>query len=116
VPLPLLSAWLLAIIAASLPLAIVCMPLLGIGLNGTSSVLYGTVAEFVHPERQARAFGLFYTLGSASGGLSPLAFGAISDGVGVPLALVLLAALVLTTLPLSLLLNPHLRAADAASG
>jgi MFS family permease len=110
------AALLLAVIAAPLPLAIASMPLLGIGLNGTSSVLYGTVAEFARSDRQARAFGLFYTLGSAAGGTSPLVFGALSDGVGVPLALVCLAALVLTTLPLSLLLNPHLRAADAAGG
>ena len=110
------AALLLTIIASPLPLAMASMPLLGIGLNGTSSVLYGTVAEFARSGRQARAFGLFYTLGSAAGGASPLVFGALSDGVGVPLALACLAALVLTTLPLSLLLNPHLRAADATNG
>jgi MFS family permease len=110
------AAMLLAIIAAPLSLAMASMPLLGIGLNGTSSVLYGTVAEFVRSDRQARAFGLFYTLGSAAGGASPLLFGVLSDGIGVPLALACLAALVVTTLPLSLLLNPHLRAADAGGG
>lgn len=104
---------LLIIVAAPLPIAMVSMPLLGIGLNGTSSVLYGTVADFTHPDRQARAFGLFYTLGSAAGGTSPLVFGALSDGVGVPLALACLAVIVLTTLPLSLLLRPHLQAAGA---
>lgn len=110
------AALLLAIIAAPLPLAMASMPLLGIGLNGTSSVLYGTVAEFARADRQARAFGLFYTLGSAAGGASPLVFGALSDRVGVPLALACLAAAVLTTLPLSLLLRPHLRAAEAEGG
>ena len=106
----------LGIIAAPVPLAMVSMPLLGIGLNGTSSVLYGTVADFARPDRQARAFGLFYTLGSAAGGASPLVFGVLSDGVGVPVALACLAAIVLTTLPLSLLLSPHLRAAAADGG
>jgi FSR family fosmidomycin resistance protein-like MFS transporter len=110
------AALLLGIIAAPLPLAMVSMPLLGIGLNGTSSVLYGTVADFARPDRQARAFGLFYTLGSAAGGASPLVFGVLSDGVGVPVALACLAAIVLTTLPLSLLLSPHLRAAAADGG
>jgi MFS family permease len=110
------AALLLAVIVAPLPIAIVSMPLLGIGLNGTSSALYGTVGEFVHGDRQARAFGLFYTLGSAAGGISPLLFGALSDMVGVPMALVGLAAFVLTTLPLSLLLTPHLRAANPAAG
>jgi MFS-type transporter involved in bile tolerance (Atg22 family) len=91
-------------------------PLLGIALNGTSSVLYGTVAEFVRADRQARAFGLFYTLGSAAGGSAPLAFGALSDWLGVPMALTCLSVFVLMTLPLSIALSPHLQPADAPGG
>lgn len=53
-------------ILLTLPLSLVpaltLMPLIGLALNGTSSALYGTVAEFVTPERRARAFGLFYAL------------------------------------------------------
>src|SRR5437016_12551604 len=37
----------LAIIAAPLPLALAILPLIGVALNGTSSVLYGTVADLV---------------------------------------------------------------------
>lgn len=102
------AALLLGVVTAPLPLAILCMPVLGLALNGTSSVLYGTVSEFVRADRQARAFGLFYTLGSAAGGAAPLAIGALSDWVGVPASLACLAALVLSTLPVTLLLGPHL--------
>ena len=49
----------------------------GVALNGTSSVLYGTVAEFVRDDRQSRSFGLFYTLGSAAGAIAPLVFGLV---------------------------------------
>jgi MFS family permease len=108
------AALLLVIIIAPLPIAMACMPILGVALNGTSSVLYGTVTEFVHAERQARAFGLFYTLGSAAGGSSPLIFGLVSDSLGVPAALACIAAMVLATLPLTLLLNPHLPEERAA--
>jgi FSR family fosmidomycin resistance protein-like MFS transporter len=47
----------------ALPLhgAIVLLPLLGVMLNGTSSVLYGTVPELTPAHRTARAFALFYT-------------------------------------------------------
>ena len=45
----------------------------GVALNGTSSVLYGTVAEFVRDDRQSRSYGLFYTLGSAAGATAPFA-------------------------------------------
>jgi MFS family permease len=37
------------------------LPVIGIGLNGTSSVLYGTVPELVSREARTRAFGIFYT-------------------------------------------------------
>jgi FSR family fosmidomycin resistance protein-like MFS transporter len=98
----------LAVLLAPLATVLWLMPLLGIALNGTSSVLYGTVTDFVHADRQARAFGLFYTIGSAAGGSSPLLFGALSDWIGLTQAVVALAAVVLATLPLTLLLGPHL--------
>jgi MFS transporter, FSR family, fosmidomycin resistance protein len=75
---------------------------LGAALNGTSSVLYATVAEFVIAERRSRAFGLFYTLGIGSSATAPFVFGLVSDRLGVPNALALLALLVLLTVPLSL--------------
>jgi MFS transporter, FSR family, fosmidomycin resistance protein len=84
------------------------MPFLGIALNGTSSVLYGTVTDFVGSDRQARAFGVFYTLGSIAGGSAPLVFGAASDRVGLSRAIVCLAVLVITTLPIVVMMRPHL--------
>jgi MFS family permease len=83
----------------------------GIALNGTSSVLYGTVAEFVRDDRQSRSYGLFYTLGSAAGATAPLVFGVVSDLAGVPPALMAIALLALTTIPVALLLGPHIAAA-----
>lgn len=50
------AALLLTIIASPLPLAMASMPLLGIGLNGTSSVLYGTVGSLRGPtDRRVRS-------------------------------------------------------------
>ncbi len=85
-----------------LPLTIILalLPILGVALNGTSSVLYGTVADFVDDSRQSRAFGLFYTLGIGAGALSPVAFGLLGDAAGVPAALTGLGVLALLTLPL----------------
>ena len=64
-----------------LPLApmLVLLPLLGIVLNGTSSVLYGTVPELTSDGDTGRAFALFYTAVIGSGGLAPIAYGAIAD-------------------------------------
>jgi MFS family permease len=82
------------------------LPVLGIALNGTSSVLYGTVAELVAPERRSRVYGVFYTIGIGSGALAPPFFGLLSDAAGVPVTLAVLAGVVLTTLPLAHLLRP----------
>lgn len=100
----------LALLPLPLTAALACLPVLGAALNGTSSVLYATVAEFVVAERRARAFGLFYTLGIGSGASAPFVLGLVSDRIGVPGALALLAALVLLTLPLILPLRRALAA------
>jgi MFS transporter, FSR family, fosmidomycin resistance protein len=86
--------------------ALLLLPILGVALNGTSSVLYGTVAELVAPERRSRVYGLFYTVGIGCSALFPPVFGLLSDWIGVPMTLVVLAALVLIILPLAQLLRP----------
>jgi len=100
------------LIAALLPLsldaALVLLPIIGIALNGTSSVLYGSVPDLVAPERRARAFSVFYTGTIGSGALAPAFYGVIGDALGVPTALLVVAAIVLLTLPLSLVLRPAL--------
>ena len=66
------------------------LPPLGLCLNGTSSVLYGTVGDFIEPERQARAFGLFYTMGIGASALAPPVYGLLSDFAGIENTLIML--------------------------
>src|SRR6202011_4107476 len=72
---------LLMIATLILPLApmLAVLPLLGIVLNGTSSVLYGTVPDLAPRGDTGRAFALFYTGVIGAGGLAPIAYGAIAD-------------------------------------
>ena len=83
-------------IVALLPLpleaALVLLPVIGVALNGTSSVLYGSVPELVAPERRPRAFGIFYTGTIGAGAVSPALYGLLGDAVGVPSALMVVAA------------------------
>ena len=58
---------------------LILLPLLGIVLNGTSSVLYGTVPELARKGGVGRAFALFYTGVIGAGGLAPIAYGAMAD-------------------------------------
>ena len=92
----------------SLDAALVLLPVVGIALNGTSSVLYGSVPDLVEPARHQRAFGIFYTGTIGAGAVSPAIYGLLGDAVGVPSALVVVAAIVLVTLPITLVLRPAL--------
>jgi MFS family permease len=90
--------------------AIAFFPVLGAALNGTSSVLYGSVASFVAPDRQARTYGLFYTIVILAGAASPPVYGRLADGVSLTAALIAVATVSLITVPLALLLRPSLAA------
>lgn len=81
------------------------LPVLGAALNGTSSVLYGTVADFVSPHRIARAFGLFYTFVIAAAAISPPIMGRISDMLGLDNSIRLIGCVALVTVPMALALS-----------
>jgi len=93
--------------------AMALLPLAGIALNGTSSVLYGTVADFVDYQRQSRAYGLFYTLGIGSGAAAPTIVGVLSDAHGVTVAMFALAAAALATLPACAVLSSAIKRGSA---
>jgi len=103
-------------IVALLPLpleaAMVLLPVVGVALNGTSSVLYGSVPDLVEPSRHGRAFGIFYTGTIGAGAISPFFYGLLGDAVGISAALMVVAAVVLLTLPITLMLRPALLAAQ----
>jgi FSR family fosmidomycin resistance protein-like MFS transporter len=95
----------LGVIASPLPLALAILPILGVALNGTSSVLYGTVADLVTADRRSRAYGLYYTVTVATSALSPSIYGIIGDVAGIDVTLSIVAAVVLVTIPLCLVLR-----------
>lgn len=101
-------------IIALLPLpisaALVLLPLVGIALNGTSSVLYGTVPELVATAKRETAFGVFYTATIGAGAISPIIYGCFGDALGLSTTTLVIAAVVLLTLPLAWRLSPMLDA------
>jgi MFS transporter, FSR family, fosmidomycin resistance protein len=101
---------LLIVATLFLPLApmLVILPLLGIVLNGTSSVLYGTVPELAPRGDAGRAFALFYTGVIGSGGLAPIAYGAIADHSNQTVGILAAAATAALIVPMALGLRPSL--------
>jgi MFS family permease len=102
----------LTLLPLPLEAALVVLPVIGIMLNGTSSVLYGSVPELVEASKRTRMFGIFYTGTIGSGAVAPALYGLIGDAVGVPVALMAVAGMCLLTLPLALVLRPMLPAAS----
>jgi len=107
------GAGILMLLALPLVPALALLPVLGIALNGTSSVLYGTVADLVESDRRARSYAVFYTLGIGASALSPSIYGVVSDWGGVPLALTIVGTMVFVTVPLTLALRRPLATAAA---
>ena len=99
----------LALLPVPLGAALVLLPIIGVALNGTSSVLYGTVPELVTPERRESAFGVFYTGTIGAGALAPALYGLLSDAIGLTPAMLFVAVVVLLTLPLAWQLTRVLR-------
>ena len=89
------------------------MVLLGIGLNGTSSSLYATVAVFTPQARRSRMYGYFYTTNEIGAFAAPLAFGELADIFNLRVSMRLLGLFTATILPISLLLRGYLRPSPA---
>jgi FSR family fosmidomycin resistance protein-like MFS transporter len=100
------GAGILATLVLPAEASFLLLPLIGVVLNGTSSVLYATIGDYVEKDRLARAFGFFYTLGSLCGIAAPLGYGLIGDLYGVETSMAIIGFAIFLTVPLAALLKP----------
>jgi len=98
------------VVVVPLPVVLAMLLPLGIALNGTSSVLYATVADLVTVDRRSRAYGLYYTLSVGASALAPTVYGLVGDAIGVSATLGIVSTVVLVTVPLCLVLRPAVSA------
>jgi MFS family permease len=84
------------------------LPVLGIVLNGTSSVLYGTVPDLAPKGDIGRGFAQFYTGVIGAGGLAPIGYGLIADHSNRTVGIVAAALTAAVIIPLILALRPIL--------
>jgi FSR family fosmidomycin resistance protein-like MFS transporter len=109
------AALIVMTLLAPLTAMLVILPLLGIVLNGTSSVLYGTVPELADKGDTGRAFALFYTGVIGSGGLAPIAYGAVADHSSPMIGILSSACTALVIVPLVWALRTALGSPSGAS-
>ncbi|WP_158811255.1 MFS transporter [Beijerinckia sp. L45] len=104
------TAFLIAVtLFTPLTATLIILPALGVVLNGTSSVLYGTVPELAPRGDTGKAFAIFYTSVIGSGGVAPIVYGAIADRSSQTVGILAAAATAAMIIPLVLALRPHLR-------
>ncbi len=106
------AAAILSVLVLPLAPTLIVLPVLGVMLNGTSSVLYGTVPELAPPDRTERAFAIFYTGTIGSGALSPILYGLFGDVAGAHWATAATAITAVAILPLAVILAPRLSARE----
>ncbi len=102
------AAVILAVLMLPLAPTLVLLPILGVMLNGTSSVLYGTVPELAPSGRTEQAFAIFYTGTIGAGATAPILFGILGDQIGAHGALLATAITAAVILPLAMAMAPRL--------
>lgn len=99
------TAGILALFISSGSVVWVLLPIVGVFLNGTSSVLYATVAEIISPGGRSRGYGLYYAITLSSGAIAPVIYGFVTDFLGLSFTVVCTALMALVTIPLSRFLS-----------
>jgi FSR family fosmidomycin resistance protein-like MFS transporter len=108
------AAAILAVLVLPLAGILMLLPVVGLLLNGTSSVLYGTVPELAPSGRTEKAFATFYTGTIGASATAPILFGVLGDAVGVHAAVIATAITAAVILPLAIALAPRLPAGEPA--
>ena len=104
------AAGIVAVLLLPLQATLIVLPFVGVVLNGVTTVIYGSVPNYVAPERRTHALSAFYTVTIGSAAVAPAAGGLVGDLIGIPGTVVVVSALTLATVPLAFLLKDPRRA------
>jgi MFS transporter, FSR family, fosmidomycin resistance protein len=99
------AAGIVALLLLPLELTLVVLPFVGVVLNGVTTVIYGSVPRYAAPERRTQALSMFYTITIGAAAVAPPVGGFIGDRIGIPGAAVVVAMLILATIPFAFLLG-----------
>lgn len=94
------ALFIILLLSISLPHLFVPLALvLGVVLNGSSSVLYSLVASFFKLENRTRGYALFYTIYLLSGAAGPVLYGLLGDVWGLDAIFITLSIATFFTIP-----------------
>src|SRR6516165_5713309 len=99
------AAGIAALLALPLELTFIALPLIGVALNGVTTVIYGSVPAYAAPERGTHALSVFYTIAIGAAAVAPPFAGFVGDFIGIPATMMIVSALTLATIPFAFLLK-----------
>ncbi|MGC1443142.1 MAG: MFS transporter [Burkholderiaceae bacterium] len=99
---------LMALLVLPLSAVLLLLPLTGLVVQGSSTVSYGSVADYLDVGRSSRGYSLIYTLAGFSSITGPLMAGVLADWFGLSAALLLAVGLITLTLPLARVMSSGL--------
>ncbi|OED42801.1 hypothetical protein AB833_05575 [Chromatiales bacterium (ex Bugula neritina AB1)] len=95
----------IAIIFLPLQAVFIILPLVGIFVQGSSTICYGAVAEQVEEDKTARGYAVIYTLAAGASAIGPATLGIIADIYSLTATVWMLAALTALTVLFSVTLS-----------
>ena len=90
--------------------AFLLLPLVGMVLQGSSTLTYGIIGDLTRSDRRSRGFAAMYSVASGASILAPIGFGLIGDHYGLAAVMMIMACVTLLPLPPCLLLRKALAA------
>lgn len=80
------------------PFLIIC----GFMVNGTSTVIYTTIATTIKPEARGSGYGLFFTIYLIAEAIGPMMFGLIGDTWGLSMVFIVLSLISTLIIPIAI--------------
>jgi len=102
------AAGIIALLMSPALVAFILLPILGMFLQGSTSITYGSISDLIRSDRQSRGFALLYSLAGLSAIVGPVTFGFISDYSGLNTAMMAMAFISLLAIPPLMFLRPNL--------
>ena len=66
---------------------LILLPLIGLCVQGSSTITYGSVSDFVDTQHQSKGYALIYSVSSLASVIGPVLVGGLADGLGLDSAL-----------------------------
>ncbi len=102
------AAGVVALLFSEASMAFLLLPVLGMFLQGSTSITYGSITDLFQSTRQSRGFALIYSVSGLSAIGGPVVFGLLSDYLELHAAMLAMAFVSLLAIPPSLFLRTGL--------